>query len=378
MAELRVLIAEDSQVIQRTLVALLEGESGIELVGTAGTGREALEICRELRPDLVTMDIFMPEMDGLEATRRIMEECPTRIVIISSMVGSDDQRMSFEAMRAGAVEVIAKPHGVLAGNYAEVRANLSRVLHRITAARPARQLAWQGGIPTPPPPGPQERSRPRPVAGPGSVPGARRVSRIGAQEIPEAFSPAIVGIGGSTGAPAVLVGGLSALPGSFEVPIVIAQHIAFGFASGMADWLNASVPPEVAVARSGEELRPGRVLVAPDDRHLEIEGGDRVVLSLSQRAREHVPSVDRFFSSLARNGAERALGVILSGMGSDGARGLEELREAGGVTLAQDERSCVVHGMPKKAVELGAAMQEISPEKLAELLVELGRRAESG
>ncbi|MFO8072559.1 MAG: chemotaxis-specific protein-glutamate methyltransferase CheB [Polyangia bacterium] len=377
MAKLRVLIAEDSQVIQRTLAALLEGESGIEVVGTAGTGEEALAICREQRPDLVTMDIFMPEMDGLEATRRIMEECPTRIVIISSMVGSDDQRMSFEAMRAGAVEVIAKPHGVLAGNYAQVRADLSRVLRRIEAARPARQLAWQASIAPPPPLATPEPSRPRPVAAPGPAPGARSDSRFAPQEIPEGFSPAIVGIGGSTGAPAVLVEVLSALPASFRVPIVVAQHIAFGFANGMADWLNASVALEVAVARTGDELRPGRVLIAPDDRHLEIKSGDRVVLRPSQRAREHVPSVDRFFSSLAGAGAERALGVILSGMGGDGARGLGELREAGGITLAQDEQSCVVHGMPGKAVELGAVMQEVSPESLAELLAALGQRAES-
>jgi len=225
---LRVLIAEDSLVIQRTLTALLDGEDGIEIVGVASDGRQAVEMTRRLRPDLVTMDIFMPEMDGLEATRRIMEECPTRIVIISAMVGDRDVKHSFEAMRAGAIEVIAKPHGVLAGNYSEVRHSLGNVLRKIAKAQPKAQMSWlpsAAAAPAPAPPKGFGAAR----TGVSSSP-CPRTARV--RPMPAEFRPEIVCIGGSTGAPTVLVEVLSRLPGDYPFPIVVAQHIARGFAPG--------------------------------------------------------------------------------------------------------------------------------------------------
>ncbi|MCK9459094.1 MAG: chemotaxis-specific protein-glutamate methyltransferase CheB [Proteobacteria bacterium] len=350
---LRILIAEDSPVIQRTLRALLEGEPGIEIVGVAGDGGEALRMCRDLRPDLVTMDIFMPEMDGLEATRRIMEECPTRIVIISAMVGERDLSSSFEAMRAGAIEVIEKPHGVLAGNYSEVKLSLARLLRKVAVAKPAAQMSWLRLSR-------QVEAAPAPrAAGP-----LRRV--------PEAFEPEIVCIGGSTGAPAVIVEVLSKLPKGYPFPIVVAQHIAKGFAAGFASWLDSAVPLEVRVADGREALRPGLVLVAPDTHHLELRRPGGYELVPPTDPRRHVPSIDALFRSAAKAHGDRTLGVLLSGMGKDGAEGLEAVYAAGGVTLAQSEATSVVYGMAKVACEAGAVMESVTPQRLTGILLAYG------
>ena len=353
---LRILIAEDSQVIQRTLRALLEGEPDIEVVGVAGNGREALRLCHDLRPDLVTMDIFMPEMDGLEATRRIMEECPTRIVIISAMVGARDMSSSFEAMRAGAVEVIGKPHGVLAGNYSEVKQSLARVLQKVAMARPAAQLSW-----LPPP----RQSLPTPA------PGVARTAPS-VRHLPEAFEPDVVCIGGSTGAPTVIVEVLSKLPAAYRYPIVIAQHIAKGFAEGFAAWLDSVVPLAVKVASERETPRPGLVLVAPDTRNLVFTGPGKYDLVAPADPRQHIPSIDALFRSAAAVHKNRVLGALLSGMGRDGADGLAAISAAGGVTLAQSEATSVVYGMAKVACEAGAVMESVSPQRLAGILLAYG------
>jgi two-component system chemotaxis response regulator CheB len=360
----RVLIAEDSYVVQRTLLKLLEGEPGIEVVGVASTGAEAVSMCRELEPDLVTMDIFMPEMDGVEATQRIMEQCPTRIVIISSMVGSDNVRMSFEAMRAGAIEVIEKPHGVLSGNYGEVRRELVRVIQELADATPVGNVSL---IPPPPDTDP-------PVA--PTTDGREPTAILRRGGFPPGYTPALICIGGSTGAPAVLVEVLSMLPADFPIPIVVAQHIAEGFARGMVDWLDAAVPPRVKLAEHRERARPGTVLISPDDRHIDVWPGNMIKLSPPADRVKHVPSITRLFQSAAKSVGPDTLGVILSGMGNDGAEGLLALREAGGVTLAQDEATSVVWGMPQSAKQLGAVMRVVAPVRLSKMFLAMGVRAQ--
>jgi len=351
--------------VQRTLLNLLEGESGIEVVGVASTGADAVAMCRELEPDLVTMDIFMPEMDGVEATEKIMEQCPTRIVIISSMVGSDNLRMSFEAMRAGAIEVIEKPHGVLSGNYGEVRQELIRVIRRLAVARPVGNVSLIPPAPDSDPPAPPTTAGREPTA----------VLRRG--DFPAGYTPTLICIGGSTGAPAVLVEVFSKLPADFPIPIVVAQHIALGFAKGMVDWLDSTVEPRVKLAEHRERARPGTVLVCPDDRHIDIREGGIIRLRPPKDRIKYVPSITRFFQSAADSMGPDVLGVVLSGMGSDGSEGLLALRQAGGVTLAQDEETSVVWGMPKIANELGAVMRVVAPSKLSTILLAMGLRAQS-
>jgi two-component system chemotaxis response regulator CheB len=313
----------------------------------------------------------MPEMDGLEATRRIMRECPTRIVIISAMVGEGDMSSSFEAMRAGAIEVIEKPRGMLAGNYSDVKHSLTRLLKKVAQARPAAQMSWitpagqHAAGEARPAPAPAPAPAPRPAA---QVVGARGRTR----KLPDAFAPEVVCIGGSTGAPTVIVEVLSALPADYPHPIVVAQHIAKGFAAGFASWLDSAVPLEVKVADGREALRPGLVLVAPDTRNMVIGGQGEYDLEEATDPRQHVPSIDKLFRSAADAHGARVLGALLSGMGRDGAEGLAAIYAAGGVTLAQSEATSVVYGMGKVAQEAGAVMEAVSPQRLAGILLAYG------
>ena len=359
---IRVLIAEDSPVIQKTLVSLLSREPGIRVVGVASNGVEAVRLCKELRPDVVTMDIKMPEMDGLEATRTIMRQCPTRIVIITSLAGDTDLGVSFEALRCGAVEMIEKPRGVLRGSYNEVQARLSSRLKKIMASVPergeyARENEGDGTVPEAPRPA-------RPVAGRGGEPG---VSAI----IPAGFFPEVIAFGGSTGAPAVLANVLATLPADFPVPILVVQRIADGFVQGMASWLSECVEFEVRVAGPADRARPGQVLFAPDSGHLTVLSGGSIVIRKASSTEENVPSADRLFESVAKVYGRRAIGIVLSGEGRDGAAGLARMRDRGAVTVAQSLSSAVVEGMPSTALEEKAALHGLNPRAISDLLLQL-------
>ncbi len=366
---IRILIADDSQVFQRVLSSCLDEESGIEIVGIVDNGDEAIEMCRTLRPDLVTMDIFMPGITGLEATRRIMKECPTRIVIISSMINSKNLKYTFEAMQAGAVEVIDKPQDMLTGNYDNVRKQLLKVIRRSMEAQPDKRFNWS------------QTDNIRPTAR-SYVEGDSRDTLFDSsldreweiRTIREKFVPRIIALGGSTGAPAVVADILTHLPKNFYVPILIAQHIVKGFSKGMADWLNSGVTSEVRTAEDNMLVKPGQVLFAPDDTHLGITSGNRIILKKRAPTDLYVPSVNHLFKSIATSFSTWALGIILSGMGKDGAEGLLELRKAGGVTIAQNEETSIVWGMPKVATEMGAAMTQMNPSEMIQFLTQIDER----
>ncbi|MDJ0762269.1 MAG: chemotaxis-specific protein-glutamate methyltransferase CheB [Myxococcota bacterium] len=373
---IRVLIAEDSPAIQRVLISIFNEEKGIEIVGVVGNGKDAVELCRKTRPDLVTMDIYMPEMDGLEATRRIMEEHPTRVVIISSMVRSRDLR-TFEAIRSGAVEIVEKPHGVLTGNYGQVRDALVKIIRQLMAAKPQNRFSWVSPKPW------EAEGLDLPeisvtAATPSSAPPEPVDPPPCETVLPpdfESFIPRIISIGGSTGAPAVICDILSSLPGTFSIPIVIAQHIAVGFMKGMVDWLDSSVPLTVKLAQEGDIAKPGTIIVSPDNANLEIRSRGVIHLREGQETDLYTPSIDIFFQSVADAFGDTGMGIILSGMGRDGALGLQKMRQAGALTIAQNEESSVIYGMPKEATAAGAVLQEMDPKEMISLLNQIHDRA---
>ena len=384
----RVLIVEDSIVFQKILVSFLKDEGNIEIVGIVDNGEDAVEQCRTLKPDLVTMDIFMPRMNGLEATRRIMEECPTRIVIISSMVNATNLKYSFEAIQAGAVEVIEKPNDTMHGNYEKVREALVAVLQKTMAADPAKRFSWLIESPW------QESApvfRPslRQTAFLSSTDEQDAVKRdetadvgvlipgLGPSAIPDDFVPWLIAIGGSTGAPAVISDILRSLPRDFRIPIVVAQHIVKGFVTGMADWLNSLSPLTIRTAEENERLEGGTVLFAPDNMHIGVSDSRFVALTPGGPDDLYIPSVNVLFHSVARIYKNKALGIVLSGMGKDGSLGLLEMRRAGAATVAQNEDSSVVYGMPRVAASMGAVMEELTPAEITALLIELNERSKS-
>jgi len=326
----RVLIAEDSEAMRTTLEKLLGDDPRIEVVGTAIDGREAVDKTKSLRPDVVTMDIVMPHLDGVDATAQIMMESPARVLIISSYVDNRQVDRSFRAIEAGALEVVAKPIG---GRPDDLRAWARRVCDAIVLM--------------------------------ADVPVITRRRRAG-----RAID--IVGIVASTGGPLALAQVLALLPGDLPVPLVIAQHIADGFTAGLVRWLASTSKLRIEVASDGAPPRPGHVYFPPEQRDLEITSN--FLLRAPPPRDRYTPSGDRLLESLAHHYGPRACGIVLTGMGEDGVAGLLAIRRSGGTTFAQSRESSVVFGMPQAALARGATDDLRSLEAIASELVRLAGR----
>lgn len=317
MNDLRILVVDGSALYRKFLVDLLNGITGVEVVGTASSGRFALEKIARLKPDLVTLDIDMPEMDALEVLRRMKRAgVNSRVVFISSrrVKGSET---TMDAPDTGRFDFIRKPEGTTAE---ASRAELERQLMPILAA-------------------------------------ARAGTPVGSDAARTAL-PEIVVIGISTGGPAALAKVLPLLPARFSVPVVVVQHIPAGFSETLADSLNQNCVLPVKVGEEGEVIRPGTVYIAPGDKQMKIApapGRSGTVLKITQDPPENNcrPSVDYLMRSVAPLYQERALAVIMTGMGSDGVRGLKLMKEQGVTVIAQDRASCVVFGMPAEAIKAG-------------------------
>ncbi len=362
---LRVLVAEDSMTVRKHLVGCLEAE-GIEVVGEAVDGDQAVELCRQLRPDVVTMDMMMPGTDGLAATEAIMARSPTPILIVSSSTNRGEAFRTLDALSAGAVDVLEKPGPEDDGSWGSRLADRLRMVARIKVITHVRGLRRGGPVPAatlamapPISPDPEDREPRR-----SPVPVDLRCVVIGA----------------STGGPAALVRLLGSLPGDFGVPVLVVLHLTAAFGPPFADWLGERLSRPVRIARDGEVLPPvgtlpAPVLLAPGDLHLELRG-ERLVLGKGPERFHCRPSVDVLFESAAEVLGGRLAACLLTGMGQDGARGLLAVRRVGGLTLAQDEASSVVFGMPGEAQRLGAASRMLAPEAMAEVLAAavLGRR----
>ena len=328
MAKIRVLVVEDSLTVRRRLCETLGADPGFEVVGEAGDGKQAIELAAALRPDLVTMDMMLPVISGLAATEYIMAHCPTPILIVSASINRGELFKTYEALAAGAVDVLEKPTGDEPEREWERKliaaARLVARIPVITHPR-ARLGLWRTAAPAP----------------------ASPASRL-----------KIAAVGASTGGPGALVELLRGLPPDFTLPLLLVLHINEPFGAALADWLDAQTQRPVAYACEGELVAAaaGRVLMAPPDSHLLVREG-RVQLSRDPPRHSCRPSVDTLFESVAREYGAAAAACLLTGMGRDGAAGLLSICAAGGRTIAQDEASSVVYGMPREAAMLGAAEQ---------------------
>ncbi len=340
---IRVMVVDDSRLVRTILREVLESDPELRVVEEAENGAEAVQKCIATGPDVVLMDVQMPIMDGLAAVERIMEERPTPVIILSATVSDGEVKSAFRAVRAGAFEALPKPEGVTTPEaYARIAEGLvSRVK---LYAKVGRQRGWQEAATT--------------QALVGSLSTALPVA-----------SPRVVALGASTGGPRTVQAVLAALPATFPCPILLVQHISLGFTRGFAQWLQREVSLTVKVVERAERLEAGSVYLAVDGRHLEARRGF-AVLRDTPPVNACRPSVDVLFQSLAREYGALAVAVLLTGMGRDGAQGALAIREAGGEVLVQDEASSVIFGMPKAAIELGAATRVAPARDLPRLLAD--------
>jgi len=348
MPSIRVLVVEDSFTIRKRLVEVLEEEPGMEVVGEAEDGKRAIELCQSLRPDVVTMDMMLPLMSGLSATEYIMAFCPTPILIVSASNNRGELFRTYDALAAGALDVLEKPLGHEADGVWERRfiAALKLISRIKVITHPRARLGLTRG------------SQPAAVA-------------KSAGDGPDGYR--LIAMGASTGGPAALVEILRNLPPDFHIPILLVIHIGRSFGDSFAEWLDGQSRLRVAYARDGEPLPKigsGRVVLAPPDRHLVVARGH---LRLTSDPERHScrPSVDALFESVALEIGPRTAACLLTGMGRDGAEGLLAVRRAGGLSIAQDEATSVVFGMPREAILLEAAEQTLPLDQIAPTLVGL-------
>jgi two-component system chemotaxis response regulator CheB len=343
MSPLRVLVVEDSLTVRRRLCEVLAASPGIEVVGEAENGRDAIQLCGALRPDVVTLDMMLPVMSGLAATEYIMAHCPTPILIVSSSTNRGELFKTYDALAAGALEMMEKPRGDESDGEWERRFVAAvRLVARIKVITHLRARLPSARVASPP-----ADSDPAPM-----IPRRSRPCRL-------------VALGASTGGPGAILQLLQALPADFRLPILVVLHIGEPFGSAFAEWLDGQSAHRVRFAQEGQRADVPGVWLAPPDRHLVLRNG-RVHLTKEAERHSCRPSVDVLFESVAAECGAAAAACLLTGMGRDGASGLLEIRKAGGLTIAQDEASCVVYGMPREAVDLGAAecvltLSEIGP-----------------
>ena len=343
---IRVLIVEDSPVEQQLLAHILGSDPLIKVVGVAVDGEMALADVARLKPDVVTMDIYMPKRDGFDTTRRIMESTPLPIIIITGHYNSNDSDKLFRAMEAGALAVVRKPVGLGHPDHQADAAELIKTVKTMSEIKVIRR--W-----------PRLRSEaPVPSASAGEAGVARKEIRV-------------VAIGASTGGPAVLRKIFLALPKDLSVPVLVVQHMAVGFMEHFVTWLSEMTGFPSHVAVHGEAIVPGHAYFAPDGFHMLVGKDCRIVLSNETAENGLRPAVARLFRSVAETFGATAVGVLLTGMGRDGAEELKQLRNSGAATLAQDRDSSIIFGMPGEAVRIDAADYILAPEGIARIITQL-------
>lgn len=330
MKKIRVLIVEDSPTVRLVLEQIVGADPRLVVAASVGSAETLLTVLETVAPDVISLDIRLPGMNGLDATQEVMRRRPTPIVVVAADVSAEDGRLAMHALRAGALAVMEKPVGFGHAAYAGVAQRLCDQLVLMSKVKVVRQVLRRPLAPASGQPAPSPMTGPVPADG---------------------YS--VLGIVASTGGPAALVQVLGGLGPGFPLPVLLVQHIGAGFLDGFADWLSSQTPFAVRIAQPGETARAGAVYLAPADRHLLLRGS-RLDLSADPPVAGQRPSGTVLLRSIAASAGPRGIGVVLTGMGDDGADGLLDLARAGGHTVAEDASTAVVYGMPAAAVDLGA------------------------
>ncbi|MEO5358163.1 MAG: chemotaxis-specific protein-glutamate methyltransferase CheB [Nitrospirae bacterium YQR-1] len=352
---IKVLIVEDSPVAVLALKRMFASSDEIEVVGVARHGKEGLEMIPRLNPDVVCTDLHMPVMDGLEFTKEIMARHPLPTLVVSVSVSEDHTQNVFQLLQAGAIDVFPKPQGALVDTTGEFAAELISKIKVLSGVIPFSKLKRRGQAATSPTPAQLDNA----------------VSVSLNKDL------RMIVIGASTGGPQALETILKGLPHDFPVPIVCVQHISDGFLESLVEWLDKACKMKVAIAHNNESPQPSTVYFAPDHKHLTFNNEGGFLLTGAPPVDGHRPSVTVTMASLAERFRASALGVLLTGMGRDGADGLLTVSRAGGVTIAQDKESSIVFGMPEQAIRLGAAKYVLDVGSIARVLVDFAAKEKS-
>ena len=342
---INVLLVDDSKVAQLLLTHILESDPQIRVIGAVGDGEAALEFVSARTPDVILMDIQMPAMEGFEVTRRIMQTQPVPIVVCTATTNTQDVATTFRVLEAGAVACVGKPVGREHADFDVMAENIRQTVKLMSEVKVVRR--WARG---------RAAAVPAPTARPARLTG-----------VPDGVT--VVGIGASTGGPQVLQQILTGLPKTFPVPILIVQHIAQGFLPGLAEWLNQTTALQIHIGAHGVSPLPGHVYLAPDEYHMGLSASGRILLTKEEPQNHLRPAVSHLFRSLADVCGPAAVGVLLTGMGKDGAAELKRMKDHGAVTVAQDRESSVVHGMPGEAIRLGGATHVWPADRIADGLL---------
>lgn len=367
---LRVAVVDDSTFIRKAILRMLEDEPEIEVVGSAGSGEELLTHLEHWRPDVVTLDLDMPGMGGLETLDHIQAVRPTPVIILSTHSG-EGAPLTIEALHRGAIDFIDKQLYSLV-DFEALRNILLEKIFQVTGHDPPPSPAGDGDAAASGAPFPD----PRPAAAAKRESRKDRLAESHRQPRPAAAQGVydLIAIGASTGGPPILQEILERMGAAIPVPVLVVQHMPVGFTSAFAERLNAYLPLQVREAHSAEQLLPDTVYIAAAGSHLQVRSqNDALYAEVGPRREKmmHVPSIDVLFESAARVTGGRTIAALLTGMGRDGARGLAALKDAGAYTLTQDEASCIVYGMPRAAIALDAVVEVATPAVLGRRLREL-------
>lgn len=337
-----VLVVDDSAIIRDAIINALESDNAIKVIGTAANGKEAIDLVPQLKPDIITMDIVMPIMNGLDATKHIMAYHPTPILVITSLL-SKDMEIAFKSLTSGALDVIERPSiSELSNPTSKIRKQLIDKIKILANVKVITHL--EGRV--------IKKEKPQ------LVPTKEEIKKF-----------QIIAIASSTGGPKTLRNILSKLPVNFPIPIVIVQHISEGFTKGLVDWWDSECRIKIQEGKDAERLCEGVVYVSPSFVHMTVTKGGRIRLEDTPPVGGHKPAANVLLSSVAEAYPQSAIGVILTGMGDDGAIGIKAIKEAGGFTIAQDEASCAIFGMPKVAIEMGVVDKVVPLDEIPEELI---------